>query len=69
MTDLSEDKKIEHLEEILLSYANTIKEKLVVTKMGINNASVKDYVLALADGLRYGNWPWTSYNAKNKEYK
>lgn len=61
-TDFPEDRKIEALEEILLSYANTIDEKIIVTNMANNNATVKDYVLALADGLKYGNWPWITYN-------
>ena len=61
-----EDRKIEALEEILLSYANTIDEKIIVTNMANNNATVKDYVLALADGLKYGNWPWITYNRQTR---
>ena len=65
-TDFPEDRKIEALEEILLSYANTIDEKIIVTNMANNNATVKDYVLALADGLKYGNWPWITYNRQTR---
>lgn len=57
---MTDTERIIELENILLSYANTINEKLVVTGMSHNNPNVtpKDYILALADGLKYGNWPW-----------
>lgn len=55
---MTDDQRIDELENILLSYADTPYHKaLVVDKFG-DTATVKDYILALADGLKYGNWPW-----------
>jgi len=60
MTDL--EKKLA-LNKILLSYAETPHARELIIKNFITNeATVKDYVLALADGLLYGNWPWVSYS-------
>ena len=50
----------ERLEQILISYSNTMAERQTIIDMR-GHSSVKDYVLALADGLKYGNWPWTTY--------
>lgn len=54
----AEDLRLRNAMDLLYSYATTDKEIEAVVKMHKNNASVKDYILALNDGLRFGNWPW-----------
>lgn len=51
--------------EILVSYTSNEAEQDHITVMVQNNATVKDYVIALADGLKYGNWPWVNYSVKS----
>lgn len=64
MTDLDRKDK---LELILLSYASNIEQRNVIHN-NFRNANIKDYVYALCDGLRYGNWPWIQHNqSKNNE--
>jgi hypothetical protein len=43
--------------QVLHSYANTVEQHASVAKM-YPMASELDYIIALADGLKYGNWPW-----------
>ena len=67
---MTDSERMDNLEEILLSYATTIHEKqLVVQKFPEDTSTVKDYVLALADGLQYGHWPWTDFTSKFKSGK
>ena len=61
MTELTKpqiENSINDLEGLLIRYADTTDNVTVVLNMRKNNATIKDYVLALADGLKYGNWPW-----------
>jgi len=51
-----------HLFEALLSYCNTPEESKLINDMMINDSSELDFVLALSDGIRYGNWPWTQHS-------
>lgn len=55
------------LANVLMSYAinSGLNNQLAIQKvheMKADKTPVKDYVLALSDGLRYGNWPWTPQN-------
>jgi hypothetical protein len=54
--------RIRQLSNIIHSYApNSNATKLVNQKLDWNrDATIKDYVMALADGLLYGNWPWVT---------
>ena len=57
------------LNKVLMSYADTPSAReLVIRNFITNEGSVIDYIIALSDGLRYGNWPWTQYS-KPVEYK
>ena len=64
---ITEDKdRIQYLIEILRGYAymqhgHEQEAMDTINKMVKNNATVKEYVMTLADGLLYGNWPWTTY--------
>ena len=61
MTDLQIK---ESLHNILEHYAPTRNaQEICNAKLNIHAASINDYIIALADGLKYGNWPWvTHYN-------
>lgn len=63
---MTDDERIESLEAILLSYCTTVQDCIVVQKMMTDTVTPKDYVLALSDGLRYGNWPWSNYSKSFK---
>lgn len=54
----AEDNRIRFAQDLLFSYCDSDIATASVVQMHKNNASVKDYILALHDGLRYGNWPW-----------
>jgi hypothetical protein len=58
--------RIAKLYDVLYSYTNNIDEASVVRKMREDKATVKDYIYALADGIKYGNWPWVNVNKVNK---
>lgn len=72
---LTERQRLTALHNILRSYANeqtTEDNKDVINtvcrKMAeSDDITPKDYVLALSDGLKYGNWPWTSYNRQAED--
>ena len=59
------------LATVLESYANNVDEIRIVQAMKENKETTpKDYVLALADGLRFGNWPWIEPQLKKTlEYR
>ncbi len=66
-------RRIEDIKNVLVSYANEYDKEnggyiaiQAVQKMA-GESTVKDYVMALADGLKYGNWPWTQYSQSNIE--
>lgn len=59
---MTDDERIEGLEAILLSYCKSVNDMQIVNRMMTDKVTPKDYVLALADGLRYGNWPWSNYS-------
>lgn len=70
---IDDEQRKDYLIQIIRGYAynNHGKEQQlmdVVNTMIKNNATVKDYVLALSDGLRYGNWPWTT-NSTPKSFR
>ena len=58
-----------HLHQVLESYipenndpisiSNDKAIEIMLNMLHDESVTTKDYVLALADGLRYGNWPWT----------
>ena len=49
------------LNKILMSYADTpFARELVIKNFITNEGSVLDYIIALSDGLKYGNWPWVN---------
>jgi len=55
---------------VLESYTTESLQLSFVYKMrNDNNVTPKDCVMALADGLMYGNWPWTNYSNLNIEIK
>jgi hypothetical protein len=58
--------RIAKLYDVLYSYTNDFNEASVVRKMREDKATVKDYIYALADGIKYGNWPWVNVNKVNK---
>jgi hypothetical protein len=55
--------RIAKLYDVLYSYTNDFNEASVVRKMREDKATVKDYIYALADGIKYGNWPWVMNKA------
>lgn len=61
----SEKQKESNLIAVLRSYAfeaDSPSEAFeCINKMIKNNATSKDYVYALCDGLKYGNWPWITH--------
>lgn len=61
---LNESNKIQ-LSNILMTYCQGNKKAWQVYEDMKNNpdTTVKDYVLALADGLKYGNWPWVEQHS------
>lgn len=60
----AEDLRLRNAQDLLFSYCDSDFATSKVMEMHKNNASVKDYILALADGLRYGNWPWIDFNSR-----
>ena len=54
--------RVDKLLEVLISYAPDGSENEHINKMVQSNAQPKDYILALHDGLKYGNWPWVNHN-------
>jgi hypothetical protein len=58
----AEDLRLKHAQDLLFSYCDTDIATEWVVKMHKNNASVKDYVMALAEGLKYDNWPWITHS-------
>lgn len=67
-----EYKNRQELNKILMTYAiyESSKAIKIVEDMNNEKTSTLDYVLALADGLRFGNWPWTNYSTpKTKDFR
>lgn len=65
-----EESRIKNAMDLLFSYADTPEAVNVVRAMYKNEAGVKDYIIALADGILYGNWPWVNHQLKKTlEYK
>ena len=59
---MNQEEQKYHLSSVLKAYCpHSDAHEFIVNTMD-NNPEVtpKDYVLALADGLKYGNWPWIS---------
>lgn len=64
---------IDHLVEVLFSYAPDENAKLKCTQMlkaaeaDGHRGKVIELILAssIADGLRYGNWPWVMIGRRN----
>lgn len=70
---LTELERINHLKAVLIHYANEHDNKhngfaaiQSVQKMA-GFCNEKDYIIALADGLKYGNWPWTNYQKQMED--
>ena len=60
MKTIRDIERCQDLKKVLMSYTSNNFELDFVINMEDNNPDItpKDYVLALADGLKYGNWPW-----------
>lgn len=63
---LTERERIEHLKKVLIHYATEEDKKTgnykaiqAVQKMA-GYSSEKDYLYAITDGIKYGNWPWVT---------
>lgn len=59
---------IDDLEKLLYRYCENQDEQLVVAGMRAKKATILDYILALSDGLKYGNWPWSNVNKRENEF-
>lgn len=56
---MTDDIRRDALSGILRSYAVLEEQQAIIDKMhNDKEITTKDYVMALADGLLYGNWPW-----------
>lgn len=68
--DINDNQKCDLLERILRSYCpNDGKSYKFIDKMTLDkNIKPLDFVIALADGLKYGNWPWTNYSKPKSEH-
>jgi hypothetical protein len=72
---LTERERIQRLKEVLISHASSYDLKhgnykaiQAVQKMA-GHSSEKDYVYALCDGLKYGNWPWVTHKLTQEDFK
>jgi len=56
-SEVTNNYRINALETILMTYAPSSDAIHIIRNMR-KDSTIKDYVMALADGLLYGNWPW-----------